>query len=171
MAFTQQVQYSFTLMDELSVKATEVIYALADPTKTITNLVADWQAWAALITPLTSAEMLHGQVRIILTPTADQSGKPAAGSRVEQTAVFDFANASTDRRFGEPVPALANSKISSGAINLADADVAAFVTAMHTATANSEPTNNSFQVLTALTDAFLSFRKRRKQLLRATYEL
>lgn len=171
MAFTQEVQFSFTAQDELSTKASEVIYALADPTKTIANIVSDWQAWGALITAITSAKLLSGEVRIVLVPTADQTGKPASGSRVEQTGVFNLFNASNDRRFGEPVPAFFNAGITSGAIDLTNADVSAFVTALHTATANSEPTNNQFLVLTSLADAFLSFRKRRKQLSRSSYEV
>jgi len=87
--------------------------------------------------------------------------------------VFNFANGSTTRRFGEAVPALADAVIAGGTIDLSDADVAAFVTAMGAAsgTATSQATNNSFQDLTSLVDAFLSFRKRRKQLLRSSFEV
>jgi hypothetical protein len=173
MAYTQEAQFSFTLQDELGTTASMTIYSLLDPTKTIANLVTDWQAWATLITAITGAKILHGTSRVVLTPTADQSSKPVAGSRVEQTAVFDFPNASNPRLFGEALPALLDTKISGGSINLADTDVAAFTTAMHSAsgTAASEPTSNQFLVLQALHDAFLSFRKRRKQLTRSSYEL
>lgn len=173
MAYTQAAHLSFTIQDELGTKASEVIYVLADPTKTVANMVTDLQAWGALITPIIGGRLLSAELCITVVPSADQSGKPAAGSRVEQTGVFNFGNASTSRRFGEAVPSLADSVISGGEINLSDTDVAAFVAAMHAAsgTSGTEPTNNAFQVLTGLTDAFISFRKRRKQLLRSSYEV
>jgi len=173
MAYTQQAHFSFTVQDGLGTKASMIIYALLDPTKTVANLVTDIQAWASLIEPIIGGKILLGDAVVSVTPTVDQTGRPDADSRVEQTGVFNFANGSTSRRFGEAVPSLSDGVIVGGTINLADTDVAAFVTAMGAAsgTAASQPTNNSFQDLTALVDAFLSFRKRRKQLLRSSFEV
>ena len=173
MAYTQQAHFSFTLQDGLSTKASMIIYALLDPTKTLANLVTDIQAWATLIEPIIGAKILLADAVVSVTPSVDQTGRPLADSRVEQTGVFNFANGSTTRRFGEAVPALNDGVITGGSIDLADTDVAAFVTAMGAAsgTATSQPTNNSFQDLTSLVDAFLSFRKRRKQLLRSSFEV
>jgi len=173
MAYTQQAHFSFTVQDGLGTKASMIIYALLDPTKTVANLVTDIQAWATLIEPIIDSKILLADAVVSVTPTVDQTGKPADASRVEQTGVFNFANGSTTRRFGEAVPALADAVITGGTIDLADTDVAAFVTAMGAAsgTATSQATNNSFQDLTSLVDAFLSFRKRRKQLLRSSFEV
>lgn len=173
MAYTQEVQLSFTYQDELGTKASQVIYALADPTKTLANLLTDLQAMAGLLVAIAGAKMLSCQARLLAVPTADQTGKPVAGSRVEQTGVFDFTNTSTPRKFGEPVPSILDSVIVDGTINLADAGVSAFVAAMHAAsgTSTTEPTNNSFQTLGPLADAFLSFRKHRKQLTRSSFEV
>lgn len=170
MAFTQQAQFSFTILDQLGTKASMVIYALADPTKTIANLAADWETWAGLIDLIIGGQILHGTARLVLAPSGGEKGAPAAGSRVEQTGVFDLLNGVTPHKYGEAVPSIADAVIASGRIDLTDANVANFFTALHTATANTEPTNNSFQALTAESDAFLSFRKRRKQLDRSSFE-
>lgn len=171
MAFTQKTQFSFSLLDELGTKASMVIYAAADPTKLISDLAADWETWAALIDAITGAQITGGTAQLVEVPSGDEKVMPAAGSRVEQTGVFDYPNGTSGRVFGEAVPGLDDSKIVDGTIDLSDADVAAFVAAMTTATANTAPTSNTFADLGALRDAFLSFRKRRKQLTRSSYEL
>jgi len=171
MAFTQDVQYSYTLLDGLGSHASMVIYAKADPTKTLTNILADWETFAALIDLIVGGQILHGQVRLLTAPSGSEKSSPGSTSRVEQTGVFDFPNATNSRIFGEAVPSLADSVIVGGQIDLTDTNVANFVTAMSTATANSEPTTNQFLVLTALRDAFLSFRKHRKQLSRSSFEI
>jgi hypothetical protein len=171
MAFTAETQFSFTLLDQLGTEASVVIYALADPTKTLTNIAADWATWAGLLDLITGGQIIRGQVRLVQTPGGGLKGSPASGSRVEQTGVFDLTNASNMRLFGQPVPSISDGVIVGGQIDLTDTNVANFVTALHTATANSEPTSNQFLVLSALNDAFLSFRKRRKQLSRSSREL
>jgi hypothetical protein len=171
MAFTQQSQFSFTILDQLGVEATMRIYVLADPTKTIANLASDWQTWAGLIDLIVGGQILHGTARLMLLPTGDEKTSPAAGSRVEQTGNFTFPNASNSRLFGEAVPSISDSVIVSGRIDLTDTNVSSFYTAMSTATANTEPTNNQFLVLDALHSAFLSFRKRRRSLDRVSYEV
>lgn len=171
MAFTQQAQFSFRILDELGTKASMVVYALADPTKTIANLAADWETLAALIDAITGGQITGGEAKLITAPSGDEKVAPAAGSRVEQTGVFDYPAGTSGRLFGEAVPSIADAVLSGGAINLSDADVAAFVAAMTTPTANTEPVSNMYLDLGALHDAFLSFRKRRKQLTRSSYEL
>lgn len=171
MAFTQEAQFSYTVQDELGTKASMVIYTLADPTKTLTNLAADWETFAGLIDLIISGQILHGEARLVLKPSGSEKTAPGTGSRVEQTGAFNFTNSVSPRRFGEAVPSIANAVISGGRIDLADTNVSNFVTAMHTATANTEPTNNTFQALNALADAFISFRKRRRQLERSSLEV
>ena len=173
MAYTQQAHFSFTIQDGLDTKASMIIYALLDPTKTLANLVTDIQAWATLIEPIIDGKILLADAVVSVAPTVDQTGRPDVASRVEQTGVFNMFNGATTRRFGEAVPSLSDGVIVGGTINLADTDVLAFTTALGAAsgTAASQPTNNSFQDLTTLADAFLSFRKRRKQLLRSSFEV
>jgi len=172
MAYTQALQLSFSLTDGLGTKASTVVYALCDPTKTIANLVTDAQGMATLIAGIVDGKIDEVQARVVLVPSVDQTGKPDPASRVEQTGVFNFPNVTNTRLFGEAIPSLADAVISGGTIDLG-APVSDFTTAMHSASTNAvfEPTSNQFLVLGALHDAFLSFRKRRKSLTRSSYEL
>ncbi len=172
MALDTQGQLSFSYEDGLGTKASQVIYVQLDSTKTIANLKADAQAMAALLVAITDVKMLSVDAAVVLVPSADQTGKPISTSRVEQTGVFNFLNASNPRRFGEAVPGLSDDVISGGTIDLG-APVADFVAAMHTisATGATQPTTNYFVLNTGLADAFLSFRKRRKSLERSSFEI
>ena len=170
MANTQPAQFSYTLQDELGTKASQVIYAMVDPTATIATLSTQWQAMGALIDAITGGKIVNGAVNVIKALSGGKSD-PASGSRVEQTGVFNFFNVTTPRRFGEAVPSLSDTVIVSGEIDLGDADVAAFVTAMTASFTTGVNTNTAEQALSSLADAFLSFRKRRRQLTRSTYEV
>jgi hypothetical protein len=163
------VQYSFTIQDALGTKASTVLYSHATDTSTGANLAAEWQVLAGLISAITSASVLHGSASIMQTFTDDA---PTSDSRVEQTGVFDFPSSVSGRLFGVAVPGLDNSMIVDGEINLSDTDVAAFVSAIEgTYTTGGVFTNNNWQQLNDLADAFISFRKRRKQLSRSSYEI
>jgi hypothetical protein len=171
MANTQPVRLSYTIQDELGTKASETFYALVDPASTVTQLAAEWQALASLIAAVSDGGIPRGSIALLEVPTAPIT--PAAGSRVEQTGLFNFSNNVTPHRFGEAVPALKDSVIVGGKINLADTGVAALVAALAT-TFNGGLgvfTTNNAQALVALVDAVLSFRKRRRQLSRSSFEL
>jgi len=147
-----------------------VVYALVDPTKTVTNLAADWETLAALIDDFIGGKITGGSARLILVTSGDEKSIPESDSRVEQTAVFDFPDGTSGRLYGVAVPSLGSSFITAGAVDLGP-PVDAFVAAMTTPTANSQPTSNTYADLGALTDSFISFRKHRKQLTRSSYEL
>jgi len=170
MAYTAQAQYSFTIVDELGVKAAVTLYALLDPTSTVAQIETDWQTAATDIAAISAGAVLHGKASIVLLPGGG-AGVPEAGSRVEQTGVFNFTNAANPRHWGADVVALADDKIVAGKIALTDADVLAFTTLMTTPTGHTDFSNNSFIANAALADAFISFRKRRKQLRSLSYEV
>ena len=173
MAYTQALQMSFSIQDGLGTKASQVVYALADPTKTLANLVTDAQAMATLIAGIIDGKILSVNAALVIVPSVDQTGKPVSTSRVEQTGVFDFPYGSpVVRQFGEAVPSLSDDVIADDTIVLTT-PVSDFTDAMSSASTNAvyQPTSNTFVDLGALTDAFISFRKRRKSLTRSSFEL
>lgn len=169
MANTQPVRFSVSVVDELGTEASEVFYAMVDPTITAAQLSTQWHALATDLDPVLGAQILRGSV-VLLENMSGGKTAPAVGSRVEQTGVINFSNAVTSHRFGEALPGLSSGVISAGKINLTDAGVAAFITFMTTAFTLGTWTNNAQQPLVALVDALLSFRKRRKQLARSSFE-
>lgn len=170
MAKTQEAQFSYTVMDEIGVKAAITEYLLIDPTMTVTQLAALWQSNELLIDAVVGGQILHGKAELVLVPDGGK-GSPVAGSRVEQTGLFTLGNASNPRSFGQDFPAWADTKISGGHIPLADTDVAALVTALTTPATLSEFTTNQFLVLAALRQTAITFRKRRRLESRLTTEV
>jgi hypothetical protein len=163
MANTQAARLSFSAVDELGTEASMALYALVDPAMTVAQAVAAWQAMELLLAAIMDAGIQRGSFNLLTIPTGGAIS-PAAGSRVEQTGVFNFLNGVTAHRFGVAVPGLSDTVISAGKIDLteggpvdlwADAMVAAI-------TGGGVYTNTATQALTDLIDAFLSFRKRRR---------
>lgn len=168
---TLQVQCNYNVVDELGTEASVLTYFDAADTISLAQAVADFQTLGTAIAAVTGAVVKKGRVAVML-PFTDSKGTPAAGSRIEQSAVFNFSNGSTTRRQGIVIPAVSDSLISGGKIGLSGA-VSTLIALLSTGTtlATLVPTNAAFQVLTTLYDAFLSFRKRRRQLDRSSYEL
>jgi hypothetical protein len=168
MAYTQAARYSFTIVDELGVEASNTYYAMMDPTQTIASAVAAWTSLYDVLQPVTDGSITHGHVDILLIPV---SVSPAvAGSRVEQTGLFNFSATGTSHKFGEPVPGFSSSFITGTGIDLTASAVAAFYNFLPATLTVLEWVSANNQKIVALVDAVLSFRKRRKQLTRSTFE-
>ncbi len=169
---TANVQFSFTVEDELSTKASILLYGTVTDTTTVATMNAEWETLAGLIDLVIGAQVLHGSVSLMDVPSGDEKAAPAAGSRVEQTAVLNFPVTGTGKRFGDAIASIADSVITGGTLDLGDTNVANLVTALQGAFGTGgQFTNNTYQPLDDLADAFVSFRKRRKQLSRSSFEL
>jgi len=171
MANTQPARLSFTVQDELGTEASITEYAMVDPAMTVAQLAGAWQAQATLLDGILDAKIKKGQACLVTSMTGGK-GAPAAGSRVEQTGVFNFRNGVTAHRFGIALAGLADAVIAAGRIDVtedgpvdlwADAIVAAI-------TGGGVYTNTAQQTLVELVDAFISFRKR-AGLIRSSREL
>jgi hypothetical protein len=178
MANTQPALFSFSVEDELGTKASVAFPALLDPAMTVTQINAALAAEATALDAIMSANIYGASISVQMTPAqiaaATAKDVPAAGSRVEQTGVFNLHNAVTTHLYGIAVPGLADSVIAAGAINITeDGPVDVWLDLVESVGSASVPqiTNAAQQAVTTLADAFLSFRKRRKQLTRSSREL
>lgn len=172
MANTQYALFSYSVVDELGTKANITVPAMIDPSAgTPTALSTEWTALGGLIDQVAGVEILSGSISIVKVRDGGWKSAPDAGSRVEQTGLFNFLNASSKYKFGLDIPGLADDKIAAtGKINLADTDVANLISALTSSFTGGIFANTSLYPLTALADALLSFRKRRKQLARSSFE-
>lgn len=172
MANTQYALFSYTVVDELGTKSTVLVPAMVDPTTgTPAALKTAWTALGTDIDAIVGTEITGGRVEVVFVRDAGWKSAPDAGSRVEQTGLFNYGNATTKYKYGVDVPGLADDKISAGKIDLADTDIANFVTKLITSFTGGVFTNTSQYVLAALLDAAITFRKRRKQLSRSSFEV
>lgn len=170
MALTAPARYSATIIDELGTSASTVAYLMVDPTQTLASLAASAQAWATALDAVTAGQIT--KLDAVLLPGVPAGVKilPGAGSRVEQTAVFNFKDSSSGHRFGLAIPALSSARMLAGKINLSDTTVQALVSLITTATATSGYSTPARLLINGAVDAFVSFRKHRKQLTRSSFE-
>jgi hypothetical protein len=180
MAITTPVEFSATVVDEWGIEASTPFYAVVDPAMTVTQLAAQL---AQLITTLDTAT--DGYIRrnaITILPALPGGIKTAAsaGSRVEQTGIINFGSvgatvtSASTKRWGATIPALSNGAtvLSGDRIVLTGADpVGLLVTLLTTVGTLIVWANAHQQQLTAFKDALVSFRKRRKQLQRSSFEV
>lgn len=171
MANTQYALFSYSFIDELGTKASMTVPAMVDPTTgTPAALKSEWVALGTQLDANSDAQILGGSISIITVPDGGWKATPDAGSRVEQTGLFNFTNATTKYKFGVALPSIANDSIVSGKINLADTDVIALLDALIGSWTGGVFTNVGQYALTALADALLSFRKRGQSLRRTSME-
>jgi len=160
--------YSFSIVDELNVRATATLPISFDDAVTLAQLHTGWAAMKTAIQAIVDGSVDKGGVNFgfpVTSPTA-----AGAGSRVEQNGVFNFAVSTTGKRFGIATPSLADAVISGGLIDLA-APVATFTDLVTAAiTGGGSYTTPDGVDLGALVDAFISFRKHRRQLRATTVE-
>lgn len=148
-------------------RASTTVYALVDPTLVLSDQVTQWQALATALAGVTAGKIEDGDIRLKLTPTVDQSTKPVAGSRVEQTELTSLVVTGTGgKTAGVDVPAWADSLITAGKPVVDSGAGATWVAAITGAFTGGVITNPTFQAVGALVKAFISFRKRRKLLYR-----
>lgn len=171
MANTQYAIFSYSMIDELGTKTSMSIPAMVDPTTgTPAALKTEWLALGGQFDALIGAQVTGGSVSVALKPDPGWKTAPIAGSRVEQTALLNFTNATSKYKFGVDVPALRDTAIAGGKVDLTTSIVTDVITSLLTAFTGGVFTNTSQYPLTALADALLSFRKRRQQLSRSSFE-
>ena len=148
-----------------------LVYADVSTAATPSDLATDWQTLATAIDGASGAQITKGRVTLLEAMSGGKSS-PAADSRIEQSAILNFSNGDTTRRQGIVLPAVSTSEIVGGKLNIATGALSTLVALLSSGTslANSAPTNAAFQALTTLYDAFVSFRKHRKQLQRSSIE-
>lgn len=156
---TIQGLMSAQITDQIGVTATTDAFVTIDDSKTVAQLQADVLSWANAVEALSQGNLTKYEVRTI----TDVVPVSAAGGDVEKGSLFNFDNASDPYASGYWIPDINPAiQTSSGQIDLTNTDVAAFITFMTTAHTAITVVTKGVRALTALRDALVSFRKRRK---------
>jgi len=160
------------MLDKLGVETSMPIYLKIDDTKTIAQLVTDANLLGQQVDPISDSQITDFEVRI-KNGGGVSGGKsaPAATAENERTGLFNFSQVTSPYKYGVDVPAIADSKISGGKINLSDSDIAAFIAALVAAGTAATPESTSLYTLVALLDALLTFRKHRRAESRRSFEV
>ena len=165
---TVHMRFTFNILDSEGVRAPATLYGTYDDTMTVATLVTDLAAYKALIAAATDGQIISTEASLV------QSGAAAPGtfadSDVSQVAVYDFRN-TAGRLHGVVIPAAEDASIVAGHINLADTDIAALVANLGENTGDFLLTDPNWLRVGTLVDAFLSTRKHRRALKRASFEV
>jgi len=159
---------SYTTRDILGVAASHVEYISIDDTKTIANAVTFLDSYLDVIDPIQGGHIESAEICII--PDIGSRTAALSSSRVEQTGLFNFSQTGSPYKYASDIPALSNTVISSGTINLADSAVAAFIAFMEAAHTGFQIVSKYRFVLDILLDAAITFRKKRRALARVSTE-
>lgn len=168
---TGQVRFGATIVDELGTEASTNAYVLADTSQTAAQIATAAQAWASALDGVTAGQITGVRASIPVPLPGGIKATPDAGSRVEQTAVVNLRAGTTPRRWGIAIPGVKDALIVAGKLNLADVLVTTLTGLLQGATLAGTYITPYGNALGAIVDAVLSFRKRRKQLARTSFEL
>lgn len=173
MANTQPVEYSYSMVDELGTKTTFLEFGLVDPaTATPTTLHQGWLNLGAALDGASGLEISGGTVRLVQYSDPDWKLTPDAGSRAEQTAIFNLNAAGNNRRWGVDVPGIKDTFVVAGRVDETAGAIATLIKMLDGTTAWNvgQAANAAFQAITGIRDIVLSFRKHRRSLGRTSFE-
>lgn len=160
---------SYEFVDSYGITATTLLNIEVDNTKTLAQIDTDLQAIATALVPLSQGVL----TRVFFRQDIDAGGDPStAVGDIEKGALFNFSNATDSYAYGVLIPDVNPSILdSSGKVDLTNADVTAFVSALTTAATAITVVTKGVRALAGLIDALITFRKHRKPLSRKTKEL
>lgn len=163
--------FSTTFIDDAGVTATAVLYVDYDGALTTVNDLLDAAvAWAVLVDPLSDAMAKSVTIQIVQSPITGVKSAPVADSTVERTGLFTYSQVDSGYVYSQDIPAIANSLVTNGKIDFTAASVIAYVNRMQNQAAAFPAQSKAGNAINKLIHAVMSFRKRRKQRVKATFE-
>jgi hypothetical protein len=165
-----QVLLSVDVLDKLGVSTTHNLFLDAPDTSTLADFNSFLTDYAPLLDAITDGQITAAHVRQQLALPSGLKSAPASTAEVERTGLFNYTMSGNPYKFGIDVPAIADSKIVSGKINLTDSDILAWKSFILTGVGGITIVSKFLQSLIALVDALISFRKHRKQETRRSLE-
>ena len=166
---TYGANFSATVVDGLGTEASTLAYVEYAGTETITNMIDDLNQWIADIDGCIDGAIKANHIKItplVLGTHKAGTGATFVASRVEQTAVLNFSNGTTNKKYGQVLPSVRSDLLTTGKIDLTDTAIQALIALL----TSGAFTNAAQQALVALIDAIVAFRKHRKQLQRTSLD-
>jgi len=171
----QPLVVSATIVDKWGVEASAPFYAQADDSKTIAAMMAEAAAFWTALDATTDGVIRRVHIELIpAVPTGVKTAAVATGSTVEQTGLLGFSAAGTSKRYSGSIPAISDGAtvMSGDRIVLTALDpVGVLINILTTVGTVLAWCNAHNQELVAFLDALVSFRKKRKQLQRSSFEV
>lgn len=168
------VRVSATIVDEWGIEASTVFYAQADDSKTIADLGTEISSFLVGLDGVTDGELRAARITILPALPGGIKTAAATGSRVEQTGLLGFSVTGAAKRYSAAIPAISNggTVLSGDRIVLTGVDpVGVLIAILTTVGTVLKWVNEHNQQIQDFIDALVSFRKKRKQLQRSSFEV
>jgi hypothetical protein len=167
------IRVSATIKDEWGIEASTAFFGSADDTQTLALVDTQCTTLLADLDACTGGQITAARVTVFPS-LAGLKTAPAAGARVEQTGLLGFSATGTTKRYTASIPALSNGAtvLSGDRIVLTGVDPVGVLIALLTAVGTIVRwVSDHNQAILAFIDAIVAFRKKRKQLQRASFEV
>lgn len=166
-------QIAMRVRDYLGDTASQATYVTFSDATTVAQLITAVQTVQTDLNAITDGVIDLSEIKIVVPLTGGLRVTPVVGSTVENTAMFNFPVAvAPNRTWSSDVPAIAESKIVNGKVDLTDADILNWIHLFTVAGAVFTFVTEVFQALkTFLNKCVLTTRKHRKQLNRTSTEV
>lgn len=161
---------SVQFLDKLGVTVSSPYYLNIDDTKTLAAISTEVASLISSLDAISDSQITGANLQVEITLPGGLKSAPADTAENERTALFNFSQSGSPYRFGVDVPAIADSKIANGKVDLTDTNIQDFITLLKTAGTNLTYVSTAIKALVALIDALLSFRKHRKAETRRSLE-
>jgi len=166
---SQHVRFTYNLQDAEGVRAPCTLYGAYDDTQTIATMLGDLATLQGYVKAVSDAQIISAEVSVITAGSTAPTN--FADSDCSEVALFNFPN-SAGRLWGVVVPSRADSIVTSGHVDLTTGHPAqTFTGTIEAGVGSATFTDRNWLALGALKDAFLSTRKHRRALKRASYEV
>lgn len=161
---------SISQIDYLGTKASHDVYINIPDTKTVANLATFMTDYLAFYGAVTGAQGLDAQIKIHL-PLTGMPTSPVAGAENEKTGLFSFNQSATRYVAAIDVPAIRETLITNGKIDLTPAGaVDGWLSFLESTPDGITVTGKFNNAITTLRTAALTFRKHRRSLNRTSTE-
>ncbi len=162
---------SIKLLDALGVTVSMPVYMNIDDTKTVAALAGQVSTIAQAIDDVSDSQITEVVVSFVGGMPGAGKSSPVSTAENERTGLLNFSQTASPYKFGLDIPAIAESKIVNGKINLSDSAITNLITILTTAGTAATYVSTAIKALVRLIDALLTFRKHRKAESRRSFEV
>src|SRR5262249_35143946 len=125
---TQFGHASIKLLDALGVTVSMPVYMNIDDTKTVAALLGEVSTMAQAVDDVTDSKITEVVVSIVGGMPGAGKSTPASTAENERTGLINFSQTGSPYKWGLDIPAIAESKIVGGKIDLTDTEIQNLIT-------------------------------------------
>jgi hypothetical protein len=157
----KKVRFTATIQDISNNKSAVNSYALIPEAATLTTMQTAFSAWYDAVAAVTDGNTLGGHYTVLASDAAI-GGVGFDDSWLGRSAVLNYNFGIPALAWGQAIPAIADSVVDSGVLDLTDPLITALTGVMLGAVLGGNYTDNTWNTggLTSLRDGFLANRKR-----------